>query len=128
MPGTTRVEIRTLKVGRYCGGDDKAYKINSISKSKPGKHGSAKARLELVDIFTGQKISHVGSVTDSIHVPLIEKGTAMVTHIEGVEVHAMNMRDHSMMILPLEDEMEIDAGKEIMWMEALGLYKIIRDH
>jgi len=128
MPGTTRVEIRTLKVGRYCCVDDKAYKINSISKSKPGKHGSAKARLELVDIFTGQKISHVGSVTDSIHVPLIEKGTAMVTHIEGVEVHAMNMRDHSMMILPMEDEMEIDAGKEIMWMEALGLYKIIRDH
>ena len=128
MPGTTRVEIRTLKVGRYCCVDDKAYKINSISKSKPGKHGSAKARLELVDIFTGQKIAHVGSVTDSIHVPLIEKGTAMVTHIEGVEVHAMNMRDHSMMILPLEDEMEIDAGKEIMWMEALGLYKIIRDH
>ena len=28
----------------------------------------------------------------------------------------------------LEEEMEIDAGKEIMWMEALGLYKIIRDH
>ena len=128
MPGTTRVEIRTLKVGRYCCVDDKAYKINSISKSKPGKHGSAKARLELIDIFTGQKISHVGSVTDSINVPLIEKGTAMVTHIEGAEVHAMNMRDHSMMILTMEDEMEIDAGKEIMWMEALGLYKIIRDH
>ena len=128
MPGTTRVEIRTLKVGRYCCVDDKAYKINSISKSKPGKHGSAKARLELIDIFTGKKISHVGSVTDSINVPLIEKGTAMVTHIEGAEVHAMNMRDHSMMILPMEDEMEIDAGKEIMWMEALGLYKIIRDH
>ena len=128
MPGTTRVEIRTLKVGRYCCVEDKAYKINSISKSKPGKHGSAKARLELVDIFTGQKISHVGSVTDSINVPLIEKGTAMVTHIEGAEVHAMNMCDHSMMILPMEEEMEIDAGKEIMWMEALGLYKIIRDH
>ena len=128
MPGTTRVEIRTLKVGRYCCVDEKAYKINSISKSKPGKHGSAKARLELIDIFTNQKISHVGSVTDTINVPLIEKGTAMVTHIEGSEVHAMNMRDHSMMILPLEEGLEIDAGKEIMWMEALGLYKIIRDH
>jgi len=128
VPGTTRVEIRTLKVGRYCCVDDKAYKINSISKSKPGKHGSAKARMELVDIFTGQKISHVGSVTDSINVPLIEKGTAMVTHIDGSEVHAMNMRDHSMMILPLEDGLEIEGGIEIMWMEALGLFKIIRDH
>tara|TARA_X000000368_G_scaffold413568_1_gene401864 strand:+ start:642 stop:1028 length:387 start_codon:yes stop_codon:yes gene_type:complete len=128
MPGTTRVEIRTLKVGRYCCVDDRAYKINSISTSKPGKHGSAKARIELVDIFTGAKISHVGSVSSSINVPLIEKGTALVTHVEGAEVHAMNMRDHSMMILPLEEDMDIEGGKEIMWMEALGLYKIIRDH
>ena len=128
MPGTDRVEIRTLKVGRFCVVDDEAYKILSISKSKPGKHGSAKARLELVNIFSDKKISHVGTVTDSINVPMIEKGTAMVTHIEGEEVHAMNMRDHSMMILPLEAEMNIEAGKEIMWMEALGRYKIIRDH
>ena len=128
MPGTTRVEIRTLKVGRYCCVDDRAYKIKSISTSKPGKHGSAKARIELVDIFTGAKITHVGSVTSSINVKLIEKGTALVTHVEGAEVHAMNMRDHSMMILPLEEDLEIEGGKEIMWMEALGLYKIIRDH
>ncbi len=128
MPGTDRVEIRTLKVGRYCVVDDEAYKILSISKSKPGKHGSAKARLELVSLFSSKKISHVGTVTDSINVPMIEKGTAMVTHLEGAEVHAMNMRDHSMMILPLEDGLSIEAGKEIMWMEALGRYKIIRDH
>ncbi|MGB0265947.1 MAG: translation initiation factor IF-5A [Candidatus Poseidoniaceae archaeon] len=128
MPGTDRVEIRTLKVGRYCVVDDEAYKILSISKSKPGKHGSAKARLELVSLFSNKKISHVGTVTDSINVPMIEKGTAMVTHLEGAEVHAMNMRDHSMMILPLEEGLSIEAGKEIMWMEALGRYKIIRDH
>ena len=59
---------------------------------------------------------------------MIEKGTAMVTHLEGSEVHAMNMKDHSMMILPMEAEMNIEAGKEIMWMEALGRFNIIRDH
>ena len=128
MVGTDRVEIRTLKVGRFCVVEDEAYKILSISKSKPGKHGSAKARLGLVSLFSNKKISHVGTVTDNIQVPMIEKGTAMVTHIDGNEVHAMNMRDHSMMILPMEDEMTIEAGKEIMWMEALGRYKIIRDH
>jgi translation initiation factor 5A len=128
MPGTDRVEIRTLKVGRFCVVDDHAYKILSISKSKPGKHGSAKARLELVSLFTTKKISHVGTVTDNIHVPMIEKGTAMVTHIDGDEVHAMNMKDQSKMILPLEDGMNIEAGKEIMWMEALDRFKIIRDH
>ena len=87
MPGTDRVEIRTLKVGRFCVVDDEAYKILSISKSKPGKHGSAKARLSLESIFTGKKISHVGTVTDSINVPMIEKGTArsMMVNLVGVQ-------------------------------------------
>jgi len=49
----------------------------------------------------------------------------MVTHLDGDEVHAMNMSDHSMMILPTDPDMNIEAGKEIMWMEALGRYKII---
>ena len=55
MVGTDRVEIRTLKVGRFCVVDDEAYKILSISKSKPGKHGSAKARLELVSLSLTRK-------------------------------------------------------------------------
>ena len=126
MPGTDRVEIRTLKVGRFCVVDEEAYKILSISKSKPGKHGSAKARLELVSLFSSKKISHVGTVTDSIHVPMIEKGKAMVTHIDGEELHAMNMKDHSMMILPVDPDIQVDSGQEILWMEALGRYKIER--
>ena len=126
MPGTDRVEIRTLKVGRFCVVDEEAYKILSISKSKPGKHGSAKARLELVSLFSSKKISHEGTDTDSIHVPMIEKGKAMVTHIDGEEVHAMNMKDHSMMILPVDPDIQVDSGQEILWMEALGRYKIER--
>ncbi|MDG1555345.1 MAG: translation initiation factor IF-5A [Candidatus Poseidoniaceae archaeon] len=126
MPGTDRVEIRTLKVGRFCVVDEEAYKILSISKSKPGKHGSAKARLELVSLFSSKKISHVGTVTDNIHVPMIEKGKAMVTHIDGEEVHAMNMKDHSMMILPVDSDISVESGQEILWMEALGRYKIER--
>ena len=128
MPGTDRVEIRTLKVGRFCVVEDEAYKILAISTSKPGKHGSAKARLDLVSLFSTNKRNFSATVSDKIHVPMIEKGTAVVTHIEGEEVHAMNLRDHSMMILPMEPEMSIEPGKEIMWMEALDRFKIIRDH
>ena len=128
MPGTTRVEIRTLKLGRYVVVDDNAFKILGISKSKPGKHGSAKARIELEDIFTGQKKSHVGTVTDSIYVPIIEKGSAIITHIKGGEVHAMDNKSYEILILPKDDEFNLEAGKEILWMEALGRFKITRDH
>ena len=128
MPGTTRAEIRTLKVGRYVAIDNDAYKILSMSKSKPGKHGSAKARIELEDIFTGQKKSHVGTVTDTINIPLIEKSSAIITHIQGNEVHAMDNKTYETLILPKEPEMNLEAGGEIQWMEAMGRYKISRDH
>lgn len=128
MPGTTRVEIRTLKVGRYVAIDDDAYKILSISKSKPGKHGSAKARLELEDIFTGQKRSHVGTVTDNIQVPVIEKGSAVITFVQGNEVNAMDNKTYETLILPLDPDMNLEAGGEIQWMEAMGRYRITRDH
>jgi len=128
MPGTTRVEIRTLKIGRYVAIDDDAYKILSMSKSKPGKHGSAKARIELEDIFTGQKRSHVGTVTDNIQVPMIEKGSAIITHIQGNEVHAMDNKTYETLILPISDEFNLEAGNEIQWMEAMGRYRITRDH
>ena len=128
MPGTTRVEIRTLKVGRYVAIDEDAYKILSISKSKPGKHGSAKARLELEDIFTGQNRSHVGTVTDNIQVPVIEKGSAVITFVQGNEVNAMDNKTYETLILPLDPEMNLEAGGEIQWMEAMGRYRITRDH
>jgi translation initiation factor 5A len=128
MPGTSRVEIRTLKIGRYVAIDDEAYKILSMSKSKPGKHCSAKARIELEDIFTGQKKSHVGTVTDNIQVPMIEKGSAIITHIQGNEVHAMDSKSYETLILPLTDEFNLEGGKEIQWMEAMGRYRITRDH
>ena len=127
MPGTTRVEIRTLKVGRYVAIENDAYKILSISKSKPGKHGSAKARLELEDIFTGQKRSHVGTVTDNIQVPVIEKGSAVITFVQGNEVNAMDNKTYETLILPLDTEMNLEAGGEIQWMEAMGRYRITRD-
>tara|TARA_B100000959_G_scaffold23036_1_gene22231 strand:+ start:217 stop:570 length:354 start_codon:yes stop_codon:yes gene_type:complete len=117
-----------LKVGRYVAIEEDAYKILGMSKSKPGKHGSAKARIELVDIFTGQKRSHVGTVTDTILIPIIEKGSAIITHIQGNEVHAMDNKTYQALILPVEESMNLQSGGEIQWMEAMGRYKISRDH
>ncbi len=122
------MEIRTLKVGRYVALEESAYKILSMSKSKPGKHGSAKARIELEDIFTGQKRSHVGTVTDSIYVPVIEKGSAIITHIQGSEVHAMDNKTYESLILPQPSEFTLVPGGEIQWMEAMGRFRITRNH
>ena len=71
-------EVRTLKVNRYMIIDEEPCKIMSISTSKPGKHGEAKARIEAIGIFDGQKRSVVHPVKHKVHVPIIDKRSAQV--------------------------------------------------
>ena len=40
----------------------------------------------------------------------------------------MDNKTYETLILPLEDGMILEGGSEILWMEAMGRYKIIRDH
>src|SRR3989344_6319552 len=49
------VKIGQLKEGGYLLIDDVAVQIKSIEKSKPGKHGAAKARITAVGLFNNQK-------------------------------------------------------------------------
>src|SRR5216117_3696095 len=69
-----QAEIRELKVNRYIVVDDEPCRILSIQTSKPGKHGEAKARLEVVGLFDGQKRSVVHPVTHKVRIPMIDKG------------------------------------------------------
>ena len=48
MPGTDRVEIRTLKVGRFCVVDEEAYKILNLNRNnKTTKEDVQKAYLKI---------------------------------------------------------------------------------
>jgi translation initiation factor 5A len=69
-------EVRLLRVNRYVIIDEEPCKIVSISTSKPGKHGEAKARIEAIGVFDGQKRSIVHPVKHKVHVPMIDKRTA----------------------------------------------------
>jgi translation initiation factor 5A precursor (eIF-5A) len=50
-----QTEVRELDEGSYVNIDDVPCQINSYSTAKPGKHGSAKARIEAEGVFDGQK-------------------------------------------------------------------------
>ncbi|TRO53981.1 translation initiation factor IF-5A, partial [Candidatus Bathyarchaeota archaeon] len=47
------VDVGSLRVGGYMVVDDQACRIVGITKSKPGKHGAAKARIVAIGVFDG---------------------------------------------------------------------------
>jgi len=121
-------EVRTLKVNRYMIIDEEPCKIMSISTSKPGKHGEAKARIEAIGIFDGQKRSVVHPVKHKIHVPLIDKRTAQILALMGDHVQLMDLETYETFEMPIPDEYkgQLEPGKEIQYLQALGKKKITR--
>jgi translation initiation factor 5A len=121
-------EIRNLKVNRYIIIDDEPCKIVSISTSKPGKHGEAKARIEAIGIFDGQKRSIVKPVKHKVHVPLIDKRSAQVLALMGDNVQLMDLETYETFEMPIPEEYkgQLESGKEIQYLNALGRKKITR--
>jgi translation initiation factor 5A len=121
-----QTEVGKLKEGRYVVVDDEPCKILSISTSKPGKHGAAKSRIDVVGLFDGVKRSIVQPVTAKTYVPIVERRSAQVISISGNTVQLMDVKDFEMfeVELPPERVAELEAGKEIPYIASLGKRKI----
>jgi translation initiation factor 5A len=121
-----QAEVKELKEGKYMIIDDEPCVIKSISKSKPGKHGSAKARIDAIGIFDSQKRSYIGSVSSKVYVPIVERKSAQVLSISGEVVQLMDMDDYSTFELkiPPEYKERIKEGLEITYITSLGKMKI----
>ena len=122
-------EVRELKVGRYVLIDEEPCKIQSISTSKPGKHGEAKARIDAVGIFDEQKRSVVHPVKHKVGVPIIDKRSAQVLALMGTDVvQLMDMETYETFEMPVPEDLkgQIEPGKEILYLQAMGKRKITR--
>ncbi|MBC7108670.1 MAG: translation initiation factor IF-5A [Methanomassiliicoccales archaeon] len=124
----TQAEVRELKEGRYILIDDEPCKIISITTSKPGKHGEAKARIDAIGIFDEQKRSIVHPVKHKVQVPIIDKRKAQVLAIVGDEAQLMDLETYENFQLHIPEELkgQLKPGEEVMYLVAMGKRKITR--
>jgi len=122
-----QTEVGKLKEGRYVVVDDEPCKIQSISISKPGKHGAAKARLDVVGLFDGQKRSVVSPTSATVYAPIVERKTAQILTIAGNVVTFMDMKEFNNFELIVEDDRILETFKpaqEVPYIESLGKRKL----
>lgn len=122
----SQAEVRELKQGRYILIDDQPCKILSISTSKPGKHGEAKARIEAVGVFDGSKRSIVHPVKHKVQVPQMDKRKAQVLSISAEEVQLMDLETFETFHLKVSEEQKatLAQGAEILYVSSMGMRKI----
>ena len=123
-------EVGSLKVGSYVIIEDVPCRIVDYSKSKPGKHGSAKARVVAIGVFDNVKRSFVRPVEGNIEVPIIEKRNGQVIALLPTAVQVMDLENYEMLEAPIPEEEDLKSkltsGTEIEYWRILGKIKIMR--
>jgi len=110
--------------------DNEPCHIVDITKSKPGKHGSAKARIVAIGVFDGVKRSFVKPVDLNTEVPIIDKRPGQVFAVNPSGVQIMDLGTFEYLDAPFPEEADLKAkliaGAEIEYWRILGRIKIVR--
>jgi translation initiation factor 5A len=123
------VELGALKVGSYVMVEDEPCRIVDYTKSKPGKHGSAKARVVAMGVFDGVKRSFVKPVSSQVEVPIIEKRGGQVIALLPSAVQVMDLETYEIFETPMPEEdlkIKLTSGVEVEFWRILERTKIVR--
>ncbi|MCW3979987.1 MAG: translation initiation factor IF-5A [Candidatus Bathyarchaeota archaeon] len=124
------VDVGALRVGGYVIVDNEPCRVANLTKSKPGKHGAAKARIVAVGVFDGGKRAFVKPVSAQIEVPLIEKRNGQVLALLPNAVQIMDLENYEVFEAAFPDEEalknKLTSGVEVEYWRILGRTKIMR--
>ncbi len=130
MSETRPTEVGKLKKGSYIVIESEPYRVVSVEKSKPGKHGAAKARITAIGVFTNKRKSIVSPVDAIVDTPIIKKRTCQVIAIPGEFVQVMDLETYEVFEVPFPDNEElksqVEIGKEVTVWSSLGYQKIMQ--
>jgi translation initiation factor 5A len=123
------MDLGSLKVGSYIMIDGEPCRIVSYDHSKPGKHGSAKARVAAIGVFDGSRHSLVSPVSANIEVPLIDKRNGQVISISDQLLQIMDLETFEVFeTSSVEEEIrdKIRQGGEVEYWKVMERIKIAR--
>jgi translation initiation factor 5A len=119
-------EIRDIKKGSYLIMDDTPCEIIAYSTAKPGKHGSAKARIEGKGVFDNKKRTMSQPVDAKIWIPVIERRQGQVINLEGNNVaQIMDLNSYESFSLEIPRELNISGDSEIEYLEYDAQRKVV---
>ena len=117
MPGDFRPAVaKQLKVGSYVLIDGEPCKVLSISISTPGKHGAAKARIEAIGIFDGQRRDIILPADSKVDIPIIERKRAQVIAVTPSTIQLMDMDSFEIFEIPKPQDTEVNVGDIIEYL------------
>jgi len=124
------VPVNSVKEGNVIDIEGSPCKVISVEKSKPGKHGAAKARIVGVDIFTDKKCTLLATGGDEVKSPIFQRSNAQFVADMGSTLQIMDLTTFETFELPKPTEKEIldrlENGCEVEYIRLEGQARILR--
>ena len=107
--------LKDCKPGAYIMVDGEPCKVLNYAKSKPGKHGAAKVRIEVIGLFDEKKRQVMQPAAAQVDIPILDKKKAQVISVEGKIANLMDLEDYSTFDanIPAEFEGKLESGMEV---------------
>jgi translation initiation factor 5A len=120
-----QTEVRELDEGSYVMMEETPCKITAYSTAKPGKHGSAKARVDGKGVFDGKKRSLSQPVDAKIWVPIIQRKQGQVVSVTGDDAQVMDLETYDTFTMRVPDGEDLNPDDEIEYLEYEEQRKIV---
>jgi translation initiation factor 5A len=121
--------VNSLKVGNIILIEEIPCKIVSIEKSKPGKHGAAKARIVGIALFTDKKLNLLAGTGDDVKRPKIYTGNAQVVANMGETVQIMDLQSYETIETNVPSDIGGDSlqpGTEVEYIKLDAQTRVVR--
>ncbi len=117
----------SVKEGSFILIDDTPCKVVSVTKSKTGKHGHAKVRIEGLSLIDGRRKTLVVPSDDKVEVPILEKKNAQVLSLEGDVAQVMDLQTYETFEAEIDESVKdrVEEGKQVVYWDLGEIKRII---
>ncbi len=105
--------------------EDTPCVINSYSTAKPGKHGSAKARVEGKGVFDSKKRNFTQPVDAKVWVPIIDRKQGQVISVNGNDMQVMDLESYETITMRVPEGIDPASNDEIEYLQYEDQRKIV---
>ena len=122
------IDATQVKSGTNILIEGEAYTAKSNDKSKSGKHGAAKCRIEAVGIISGKKKIIAVPGSERFEVPLIDKRKGQVLSVGDSTASIMDTESYETLDVPFVEEVkdQLEAEKQVEYWDIEGQKAIMR--
>jgi len=114
------IKANSIKVGNYIVHDGEVYVVKSAKTSKAGKHGHAKVRMDIENLFTGSKKNLIAPGDDKYMIPIIDKKVAQVLSLTSDSAQLMDTITYETFEAALPEGISLEEGGYVDIWKVLG--------